>query len=49
MRLPSAFCAAREMRREHDGVRMPPMPKVFWFCTNVECADGKQNRLYSGG
>ena len=37
------------MRREHDGVRVPPMPKVFWFCTNSDCKDGRNNRLYSGG
>ena len=37
------------MRREFDGVRNPPMPKVFWFCTKPECGDGKRNRLYSGG
>ncbi len=39
----------QDMRREHDGVRVPPMPKVFWFCTNVDCDDGRNNRLYSGG
>ena len=38
-----------DMRREHDGVRVPPMPKVFWFCTNSDCEDGRNNRLYSGG
>ena len=37
------------MRREFDGVRNPPMPGVFWFCTNADCEDGKRNRLYSGG
>jgi hypothetical protein len=37
------------MRREFDGVRNPPMPGVFWFCTNTECEDGGRNRLYSGG
>ena len=37
------------MRRELDGVRAPPMPKLFWFCTNRDCEDGKRNRVYSGG
>ena len=37
------------MRRERDGVREPPMPHVFWFCTNVDCEDGKRNQIYSGG
>ena len=37
------------MRREFDGVRNPPMPGVFWFCTNAECGDGGRNRIYSGG
>ncbi len=39
----------RLMRREFDGVRNPPMPGVFWFCTNADCADGKRNKIYSGG
>ena len=49
--VPASVCykCGQEMRREHDGVRVPPMPKVFWFCTNVDCEDGKGNRLYSGG
>ena len=37
------------MRREFDGVRNPPMPGIFWFCTNSDCKDGGNNRLYSGG
>ena len=37
------------MRREFDGVRSPPMPEVFWFCTNRNCEDGRRNRVYSGG
>ena len=37
------------MRRESDGVRNPPMPGTFWFCTNIDCEDGKRNRVYSGG
>ncbi len=37
------------MRREKDGVRLPPMPGVFWFCRNVDCEDGKRNRVFSGG
>jgi hypothetical protein len=37
------------MRREVDGVRVPPMPGVFWFCTNASCEDGKRNRVYRGG
>ena len=37
------------MRRERDGVRLPPLPNLFWFCTNVDCEDGKKNRVYSGG
>ena len=39
----------KPMRREFDGVRNPPMPGVFWFCTNFECEDGKRNKIYSGG
>ena len=39
----------KRMRREFDGVRNPPMPGVFWFCTNQECEDGKRNRVFSGG
>ena len=39
----------KPMRRELDGVREPPMPHIFWFCVNVDCEDGKRNRLYSGG
>ena len=38
-----------EMRRELNGVRLPPMPGAFWFCTNLDCEDGKRNRVYSGG
>jgi hypothetical protein len=37
------------MRREFDGVRNPPAPGVFWFCTNLDCEDGKRNPLFSGG
>ena len=37
------------MRREYDGVRTPPMPAVFWFCIDADCADGKSNQIYSGG
>ena len=37
------------MRREMDGVRAPPLPGVFWFCTNRDCEDGRKNRIYSGG
>ena len=37
------------MRRERDGVRLPPMPGVFWFCGNVDCEDGRRNKVYSGG
>jgi hypothetical protein len=37
------------MRREYDGVRTPPMPQIFWFCTSSECDDGKKNKLFSGG
>jgi len=39
----------KPMRREFDGVRNPPAPGVFWFCTNLECEDGKRNPLFSGG
>ena len=37
------------MRREFDGVRNPPLPGVFWFCTDLECDDGRRNKLYHGG
>ena len=37
------------MRREMDGVRTPPMPTIFWFCTNKECKDGERNKLFRGG
>ena len=37
------------MRREIDGVRVPPMPQVFWFCTNPNCKDGERNALFRGG
>lgn len=37
------------MRREFDSVRKPPLPGVFWFCTNLDCQDGKRNKIYSGG
>jgi len=37
------------MRRELNGFRAPPTPGVFWFCTNADCDDGRQNRIYSGG
>ena len=29
--------------------RNPPAPGVFWFCTNLDCEDGKRNPLFSGG
>lgn len=47
----SALCptCGEPMRREIDGVRLPPMPGVFWFCPNKDCPDGKRNRIYSGG
>ena len=47
----AAVCPICEspMRREFDGVRNPPLPGIFWFCTNLECEDGRRNRLYSGG
>jgi RNase P subunit RPR2 len=46
-----AICpkCAEPMRSERDGVREPPMPHVFWLCVNVDCEDGKRNRIYSGG
>ena len=37
------------MRRELDGMRVPPMPQVFWFCTNAHCEDGRRNKLFRGG
>ncbi len=37
------------MRRELDGLRVPPMPQVFWFCTNSSCPDGSRNKLFRGG
>ncbi|MBI2855578.1 MAG: hypothetical protein HYX93_01880 [Chloroflexi bacterium] len=37
------------MRREYDGVSLPPKPHVFWFCTNRACPDGQHNKLFSGG
>ena len=37
------------MRREKDGVQVPPKPGVFWFCANLKCSDGKRNRVFSGG
>ncbi len=39
----------KSMRREVDGVRVPPMPTVFWFCTNVDCPEGAKNKLFRGG
>ncbi len=45
----SCPACGESMRRELDGVRVPPMPQVFWFCTNSNCEDGKRNRLYRGG
>jgi len=49
--VPEISCPICEhaMRREFDGVRNPPMPGIFWFCTNTDCQDGKRNRIYSGG
>jgi len=46
-----ALCPAcgEPMRREYDGVRNPPMPHVFWFCTNSDCPEGKENLLFHGG
>ena len=46
--VPCPKCGER-MRREFDGVRNPPAPGVFWFCTNLDCEDGKRNPLFSGG
>ena len=48
---PPASCptCGQPMRRELDGMRVPPMPQVFWFCTNSSCADGNRNRLFRGG
>ncbi len=48
---PELACPAcgQPMRREFDGVRNPPMPGVFWFCTELDCDDGKRNRVFSGG
>ena len=37
------------MRKEYDGVRRPPAPKIFWFCVNTQCEEGSGNRLYQGG
>ena len=49
--LPRPACPAcgQPMTREIDGLRSPPMPEVFWFCTNGRCEDGKQNKIYYGG
>lgn len=47
-RAPCPKCG-ESMRQEKDGVRLPPMPHVFWLCTNSRCEDGKKNRVYSGG
>ena len=46
-----AMCPAcgEAMRRELDGLRVPPMPQVFWFCTNSDCKDGENNKLFRGG
>ena len=46
--VPCPTCG-QPMRREFDGMRTPPMPKVFWFCINVDCEDGKENRTFHGG
>ena len=48
---PDVVCptCTQSMRREFDGVRNPPMPAIFWFCTNTVCEDGKRNRIHSGG
>ncbi len=48
---PPASCpvCGEAMRKEYDGVRQPPMPSAFWFCTNKTCADGVRNRLFQGG
>ena len=47
----AALCPAcgSPMRKEYDGVRQPPMPRVFWFCTNARCPEGKDNLLFQGG
>ena len=37
------------LRREFDGVRNPPAPGVFWFCTNADCTDGARHKIFSGG
>ena len=48
---PAVVCpvCGEAMRREVNGFRSPPMPGAFWFCTSVDCDDGRQNRIYSGG
>ena len=47
----SSVCpTCRQPKRiEMDGVRTPPMPTIFWFCTNKECIDGERNKLFRGG
>ena len=37
------------MRKERNGVRVPPTPGVFWFCADLDCEDGLQNRVFHGG
>ena len=39
----------QSMRQELDGVRRPPMPKIFWFCANIDCKEGKSNKIFHGG
>jgi len=46
---PECPSCGHPMRRESNGVRTPPMPAVFWFCTDKNCGAGMRNRIYSGG
>ena len=47
--VPTCPTCGQGMRRELDGVRVPPMPRVFWFCVNGDCQEGRQNQVYRGG
>lgn len=39
----------QQMRKDLEGSGRSPTPKVFWFCMNIDCRDGKRNKTFQGG
>jgi hypothetical protein len=39
----------RPLKRQTSIIMTPPCPRILWYCSNVDCQDGKANIVYYGG